>query len=134
MANMIDIAEEQMDASTAKVVEALTALSEQITAAREVGNDAGQEIVKKFGGENKLTDLIAQIAGYMGEATSASMAIGATPMIIMAGAAKGVYTKITAGGEEDAVDTPKGEKKAPAKKAEAKKAPAKKAAKKEGEA
>ena len=130
---MIDIAEEQLDATTDKVVAALTALSDQIAAAREAGNESAQDIVKKFGGENKLTDLIAEVAGYMGEATSATMSIGATPMIIMAGAAKGIYTKITDSADAEEAPAKEEAKKAPAKKA-AKKAPAKKKVEKEGEA
>ena len=54
-----------------------------------------QAIVEQFGGENKLTELISKLAGYMGEAAGAGMVVGMSPMIIMAGAAKGVYKKIT---------------------------------------
>lgn len=42
-----------------------------------------------------MAELIEKLAGYMGEAAGAGMAVGAVPMIVMAGAAKGIYKKIT---------------------------------------
>ena len=92
---MMDIAEDQYDATTAKVVSALTTLSTQIDMARETGSDKAKAIVSGFGGENKLAELIEDLAGYMGEAAGAGMTLGATPMVIMAGTAKGIYKKIT---------------------------------------
>ncbi len=89
------IAEGQMDATEAKIVDALTALENQIDSAREVGSDKAKTIVSGFGGETKMAALIEKLAGYMGEAAGAGMAIGMSPMVIMAGTAKGVYKKIT---------------------------------------
>jgi len=92
---LVDIAEAQMDATEATVVNALTALDGQITSAREIGSDKAKVIVSGFGGENKMAELIEKLAGYMGEAAGAGMAVGSVPMVVMAGAAKGVYKKIT---------------------------------------
>ncbi len=92
---LVDIAEAQMDATEATVVSALTALDGQITSAREIGSDKAKVIVSGFGGETRMAELIEKLAGYMGEAAGAGMAVGSAPMVIMAGAAKGVYKKIT---------------------------------------
>ena len=93
--DMIDIAEAQMDATTDAVVSALNTLSDQLDKSRENGSDRAKAIVKGFGGENKLAGLIEDLAGYMGEAAAAGMTIGTTPIVIMAGTAKGIYKKIT---------------------------------------
>ena len=92
---MIDIAENQLDATTDTVIKALEALSDQLDKAREQGSTRGKDIVKGFGGESKMAVLIEDLAGYMGEAAGAGMTMGATPMVIMAGTAKGIYKKIT---------------------------------------
>ena len=92
---MIDIAEGQYDATADKVVSALTTLNTQIDNARENGSDKAKAIVSGFGGETKLAELIENLAGYMGEAAGAGITIGTTPMVIMAGTAKGIYKKIT---------------------------------------
>ncbi len=94
-ASLYDIAEGQMDATEAKIVDALTALESQIDEAREVGSDKAKAIVSGFGGETKMAELIEKLAGYMGEAAGAGMTIGMSPMVVMAGTAKGVYKKIT---------------------------------------
>jgi len=93
--SMIDIGQNQYDATTDKVVSALTTLNTQIDIARESGSDKAKAIVHGFGGENKLAQLIEDLAGYMGEAAGAGITLGATPMVIMAGTAKGIYKKIT---------------------------------------
>ena len=93
--SLYDIAENQMDATEAKIVSALNALETQIGTAREIGSDKAKSIVSGFGGETKMADLIEKLAGYMGEAAGAGMTIGMSPMVIMAGTAKGVYKKIT---------------------------------------
>ncbi len=92
---LVDIAEAQMDATEATVVNALSALDAQISSAREIGSDKAKVIVSGFGGETKMAELIEKLAGYMGEAAGAGMAVGSVPMVVMAGAAKGVYKKIT---------------------------------------
>ncbi len=93
--DMIDIAESQMDATTETIVSALNTLSDQLDQSRENGSDRAKAIVKGFGGENKMATLIEDLAGYMGEAAAAGMTMGATPIVIMAGTAKGIYKKIT---------------------------------------
>jgi len=93
--SLYDIAEDQMDATEAKIVSALNALESQISASREIGSDKAKEIVSGFGGETKMAELIEKLAGYMGEAAGAGMTIGMSPMVIMAGTAKGIYKKIT---------------------------------------
>lgn len=92
---MVDIAEQQLDATTDTVVSALNTLADQLDKAREQGSSRGKDIVKGFGGENKMATLIEDLAGYMGEAAAAGMTMGVTPMVIMAGTAKGIYKKIT---------------------------------------
>ena len=93
--SLYDIAENQMDATEAKILSALNTLTSQIDSAREIGSDKAKSIVSGFGGENKMAELIEKLAGYMGEAAGAGMTIGMSPMVIMAGTAKGVYKKIT---------------------------------------
>ena len=88
------IAENQMDATADTIVTALNSLETQISSAREIGSDKAKVIVKGFGGETKMAELIEKLAGYMGEAAGAGMTVSATPMVIMAGAAKGVYKKL----------------------------------------
>lgn len=92
---MTDIAEEQLDATTETIVSALNTLNTQIEQARESGSLRGREIVKGLGGDSKMMSLIEDLAGYMGEAASAGVTIGSTPMIVLAGTAKGIYKKIT---------------------------------------
>lgn len=92
---MIDIAEQQLDATTDTVVSALNTLADQLDKAREQGSSRGKDIIKGFGGESKMAELIEDLAGYMGEAAAAGMTMGTTPMIVMAGTAKGIYKKIT---------------------------------------
>jgi hypothetical protein len=93
--DLTDIAEDQFDATTETVISALNTLSAQLDIARDRGSERAKKIVDGFGGEGKLNDLISDLAGYMGEAVGASAQLGATPMVVMAGAAKGVYKKIT---------------------------------------
>ena len=92
---LVNIAETQMDATADTIVSALTTLESQISSAREIGSDKAKAIVSGFGGENKMAELVEKLAGYMGEAAGAGMAVGTVPMVVMAGAAKGVYKKIT---------------------------------------
>jgi len=90
-----DISEQQFDATTATVIEALNSLQDQIDVARAKGSIRAKDVIDGFGGEGRLNDLVLDLAGYMGEMTSAGVTIGSTPMVVMAGAAKGVYKKIT---------------------------------------
>jgi len=92
---LVDIAENQMDATSDTIVSALTTLKGQLDQSREIGSDKAKEIVKGFGGETKMAELVETLAGYMGEAAGAGMTVGSAPMVVMAGAAKGVYKKIT---------------------------------------
>jgi len=85
------IVEDQYDATSDTILSALNTLETQIEDARTVGSD----IVSGFGGETKMAELIEKLAGYMGEATGTGVAVGMAPMMIMAGAAKGVYKKVT---------------------------------------
>jgi len=94
-ASLYTIAEGQMDATSDAIISALTTLDTQLKDARETGSDKAKEIVAEFGGENKITELISTLAGYMGQAAGAGVVAGMSPMVIMAGAAKGVYKKIT---------------------------------------
>lgn len=92
---MTDIVDEQFDTTTETIVSALNTLSTQIEQAREKGSLRGKELVKGIGGDNKMMKLVEDLAGYMGEAASAGITMGTTPMIVMAGTAKGIYKKIT---------------------------------------
>lgn len=92
---MSDIAEEQLESTTDTIVSALNTLNTQLDQARESGSVRGKEIVKGLGGNSKMMKLIEDLAGYMGEAAGAGVTMGATPMIVMAGTAKGIYKKIT---------------------------------------
>ena len=92
---LVEIAESQMDATEATIVSALNALEAQMDTAREIGSEKAKTIVSGFGGETKMAELIEKLAGYMGEAAGAGMTMGAAPMVVMAGVAKGVYKKVT---------------------------------------
>jgi len=92
---LVDIAEAQYDATADTIVSALTTLEGQITSSREIGSERAKAIVNGFGGENKMAELIEKLAGYMGEAAGAGMAMGSVPMVVMAGAAKGIYKKVS---------------------------------------
>ena len=90
-----NIQETQFDATTATIISALSSLQDQLDVARAKGSIRAKDIVDGFGGEGKINDLVVDLAGYMGEMTSAGVTMSATPMVVMAGAAKGVYKKIT---------------------------------------
>ena len=93
--DLVDIAESQLDATSETILKALNSLESQLNASREIGSDKAKAIVSGLGGETKMAELIETLAGYMGEAAGAGMTIGSAPMVVMAGAAKGVYKKIT---------------------------------------
>ncbi len=92
---MTDLAQEQLESTTDTIVSALNTLNNQLEQARENGSVRGKEIVKGLGGDSKMMKVIEDLAGYMGEAAGAGMTMGATPMIVMAGTAKGIYKKVT---------------------------------------
>jgi len=94
-ATLMGIAEDQLDGSAQTIIDALNTLDKQLKDARNTGSKRAKEIIEEFGGENKLTELISKLAGYMGEAAGAGAMVGMSPMLIMAGAAKGIYKKIT---------------------------------------
>jgi len=89
-----NIQKEQFDATSEHIISALTALSEQLDVARAKGSLRAKEIVDGFGGEGRMNDLITDLAGYMGEIAGAGVAVGSSPMVVMAGAAKGIYKKV----------------------------------------
>lgn len=93
--DLVSIAENQLDATSDTILKALNTLEAQLKASREIGSDKAKAIVSGLGGETKMAELIETLAGYMGEAAGAGMTIGSAPMVVMAGAAKGVYKKIT---------------------------------------
>jgi len=90
-----NIQEIQFDATTATIISALSSLEDQLDVARAKGSIRAKDIIDGFGGEGKLNDLIVDLAGYMGEMVGAGVTMSATPMVVMAGAAKGVYKKVT---------------------------------------
>lgn len=92
---MTDLAQEQLENTTDTIVSALNTLNTQLEQARESGSMRAKEVVKGLGGEGKMMKVIEDLAGYMGEAAGAGVTMGATPMIVMAGTAKGIYKKIT---------------------------------------
>jgi len=89
-----NIQKEQFDATSKHIISALTALSQQLDVARAKGSLRGKEIVDGFGGEGRMNDLITDLAGYMGEIAGAGVAVTSSPMVVMAGAAKGIYKKV----------------------------------------
>lgn len=89
-----DIATDQLDATSARIVSALSTLESQIAQARESGSSRGKQIVNGIGGDGKMSELIEELAGYLGEAASAGVTVGSTPMIVMAGTVKGIYRKV----------------------------------------
>jgi len=89
------VSEQQFDATTEVIIEALTSLQDQLDVARAKGSVKAKDIVDGFGGEGRLNDLVLDLAGYMGEMVGAGTTMASTPLVVMAGAAKGVYKKIT---------------------------------------
>jgi hypothetical protein len=89
-----NITEEQFNASTDAIVNALNALSEQLDVASTKGSVKGKQIVEGFGGEGKFNEFITDLAGIIGSTVATGGTVGAMPMIVMAGAAKGVYQKV----------------------------------------
>jgi len=90
-----NIQKDQFDATSEQIISALTTLSQQLDVARAKGSVRAKEIVEGFGGEGRMNDLITDLAGYMGEIAGAGAAVTTTPLVVMAGAAKGIYKKVT---------------------------------------
>lgn len=93
-ANETNIIEEQFDGSTDAILKALNTLNDQLEIASTKGSVKAKQIVEGFGGESKFNEFIVNLAGYIGSTVATGGAIGAMPMIVMAGAARGVYRKI----------------------------------------
>ena len=89
-----NIQKDQFDATSEHIIDALTTLSQQLSVARAKGSVKAKEIVDGFGGEGRMNDLITDLAGYMGEIAGAGAAVTTTPLVVMAGAAKGIYKKV----------------------------------------
>jgi hypothetical protein len=94
-AGSVNITEEQFNASTEAIITALNALSEQLEVASTKGSLKGKQIVDGFGGEGRFNDFVTDLAGIIGSTVATGGTVGAMPMIVMAGAAKGVYQKVT---------------------------------------
>ncbi len=92
---LVDIAEAQMDASVDIVKNAISKWEDQLSSAREMGSTKGKNIAGGFGFDNKLGDMMTDMAGYMGEGAGAGLLMGLTPMMMMAGTAKGFYNFVT---------------------------------------
>ena len=90
------IMEEQFNSSTDAIIKALNTLSEQLDIASTKGSLKAKQIVEGFGGENRFNDFIVNLAGYIGSTVATGGTVGAMPMIVMAGAARGVYKKVVA--------------------------------------
>jgi len=90
-----NIQKDQFDATSEQIVNALTTLSQQLDVARAKGSVRAKEIVEGFGGEGRMNDLITDLAGYMGEIAGAGATVTTAPLVVMAGAAKGIYKKVT---------------------------------------
>ncbi len=86
---------EQFDASTEAIVSALNALNEQLNKASTKGSLKAKQVVDGFGGEGKFNDFVVSLAGVVGSAVATSSTATAMPMVVMAGAAKGIYKKVT---------------------------------------
>lgn len=93
-ANETNVSREQFDASTEAILNALNALNEQLEVAGVKGSLKAKQIVDGFGGESKFNDFIVNLAGYIGSTVATGGTVGAMPMIVMAGAARGVYKKV----------------------------------------
>jgi len=92
---LVDIAEAQMDAAVDIVKSAITKWEDQLDSARDMGSKKGKSIAEGFGFDNKIGDMMTDMAGYMGEGAGAGLLMGLTPMMMMAGTAKGAYNFIT---------------------------------------
>jgi len=88
------IMETQFNSSTDSIVSALNTLSDQLEIASTKGSLKARQIVEGFGGENRFNDFIVNLAGYIGSTVATGGTVGAMPMIVMAGAARGVYKKV----------------------------------------
>jgi len=93
-ANETSVVKEQFDASTEAIINALNALNEQLEVASAKGSLKAKQIVEGFGGESKFNEFVTNLAGYIGSTVATGGSVGAMPMIIMAGVARGVYKKV----------------------------------------
>jgi len=84
----------QFDASTEAIINTLNTLNEQISIAKTKGSLKGKSIVDGFGGENKFSDFVTDLAGVIGSTVATGGTLGAMPMVVMAGAVRGVYKKV----------------------------------------
>jgi multidrug efflux pump subunit AcrA (membrane-fusion protein) len=89
-----NISKEQFDASTQAILNALNSLNEQLEVASTKGSLKAKQIVEGFGGESKFNEFVVNLAGVIGSTVATGGTVGAMPMIIMAGAARGVYKKV----------------------------------------
>ena len=92
---LVDIAEAQMDASVDIVKGAIAKWEDQLDQVREMGSKKGKSIAEGFGFDNKAGEMMTDMAGYMGEGAGAGFLMGFTPIMMMAGTAKGLYNFIT---------------------------------------
>jgi len=92
---LVDIAEAQFDASTSVIKSAIDTFETQVNQAREIGSAKGKSIADGFGFDNKMGDMMSDMAGYMGEGAGAGLVMGFAPMMMMAGTAKGIYNYVT---------------------------------------
>jgi len=88
------ITEEQFDSAVDTIVHALNTLSEQLQVSRAKGSIKAKNVVDGFGGEGKFNSLVMDLAGLAGEVTATGVTLSETPLVLMAGAAKGVYKKV----------------------------------------
>jgi hypothetical protein len=91
----MNILQEQFDASTEVVLNALNTLSLQLEVASTKGKSKGKQIIGDFGGEDtKFNEFATDLASALGSTVATGGLIGLMPMVTMAGAARGVYRKI----------------------------------------
>jgi hypothetical protein len=91
-----DIFENQIDKATEVFESAISAVEGQIEESRAFGRAKAEKIFDGFGFDSKLASNVKDMTGATGEMVATGMTLGAAPMAIMLGAAKGVYNKVTA--------------------------------------
>jgi len=93
-ASSVNVIEDQFEGASSFVINSVDAFKNQIEVANIQGSNAGKSLVNGLVGDNKANDIITDVAGVVGGTVSAGGTIGLMPLVVMFGAAKGIYKKV----------------------------------------
>jgi hypothetical protein len=86
---------EQFEGASNFVVNTVDTFKNQVEVASIQGSEAAKSLVNGLVGDNKANDVITSVVGTVGGVASAGGTIGLMPLVVMFGAAKGIYTSAT---------------------------------------